>query len=158
MPDDLRLELDPNDRAHLLHDVKAFDRELAKALTRRIRAVVKPLGEHTIREAAAGLPKSGGLADRVAASRMTISTLSGVKRAGVRLRLRTREGYALDRMDRGTIRHPYWGRWARGSKPQSIRAGLFTQAFQQGQAQARDAVEQAVVDAARTIHGAEVHR
>jgi hypothetical protein len=159
--EDIRVQLDPADEARLLRDVKAFDKELAKALTKRIRTVVQPLGVRIAQEVAPDLPHRGGLAYRIAGVRGTVSTRTGLRSAGVILSFR--KPRVLGYIDKGLIPHPVYADVNRPRaswtwRTQSIRPGLVTAAFQRHEAQAKAAVEQAVLDAASTIHAGEAHQ
>lgn len=86
------------------------DKGLTKAVRKGLREVAKPLGEDMIRGGAAAMPKRGGLSDRVAHSTVgQRNTLAGGN-VGVELLLRQRNGYRLDQMDAGRLRHPVFER------------------------------------------------
>lgn len=155
MASDFDVQLDPDDQAQLLRDVKAFDKELSKALGQHIRAVGKPVGQRTLLRGSGSLPQSGGLGDRVSDGRVSVSVKTG-RTAGVSIRLLTREGYDLTGIDKGVVRHKTFGRlpWV----SQSIRAGVFTDQFKREEHTFRTAVEKAVLDAARTIRAGDVTR
>jgi len=93
-----------------------FKREAAKLLgpdtkqivlemRRGLRGAAKPVGERILTAIADAMPKSGGLAARVA-SRGRVSVLLDLKR-GVRIQLANRDGMYMEQFeDTGSIRHP----------------------------------------------------
>jgi len=77
---------------------------------------VKPLQSSVPRSALSTLPKRGGLAKRVAASRYSI------QRRGNIIRFATTNAYNIKQMDAGTVRHPVYGnraKWVSQSVPPS---------------------------------------
>lgn len=106
---------------------EAGDKGLKRRVSASLRKVARPVGERVVRKGASGLPRRGGLSSRVASrGRVGVSNSLGGRSASVRLLLRD-GGDDLSQMDRGSLRHPVYGRktWVR----QSIRAGLFSDAL-----------------------------
>lgn len=96
---------------------KALKRELFKGMNR----ATKPLKAAAQKEAAARLPKSGGLAARVAKARISTKTSTG---KNVSVSLTCKDGAAAT-TDRGFVMHPVYGNksaWVR----QSVDPGWFT--------------------------------
>src|SRR5947208_982365 len=85
------------------------DRGNLNAMRRGIRASAAPLVAEVRNSARAKLPKSGGLNEFEAAQRITVSTTSGARSAGVRIK-----GRASQDTDTGTWRHPTFGRAGKG--------------------------------------------
>src|SRR3954462_7736219 len=147
--EDVRVQLDPADQARLLREGKAFDKNLAKAMLRRVREVATPIGREMVREVAPQLPRRGGLAYRIAAARGTVTSRTGLRTAGVTLGVT--KPRVLRYIDKGKIPHPVYAQGVRAgwrwSNTQTIRSGLVTEAFRRHERQARAAVEHAVLDA-----------
>lgn len=153
--EEISVELDRTDQARLLQDVKAFDRELVKATVRRIRTVAGPIGKRMIQEVAPQTPRAGGLAYRIAGATGIVSTRIG-SASGVSLSFR--KPVVLEDIDKGSFSHPDHATGPRSGwrwSPQSIRAGMVTEAFNRNEATARAAVERAVLDTLRTIRSGE---
>ena len=136
------------------------DKGLTNALRRGLRDVAKPLGEDMIRGGAAAMPHRGGLSARVAASTVGQRNVLAGGNVGVELLLRQRQGYRLDQMDAGKLRHPVFERghmaqtvMHRGKKrrmqgprlqrrwvQQAVPAKSFTTPFEQGAPKVRAAL------------------
>lgn len=82
--------------------------ELRKELMRELRAQGKPAIEDVRKRALATLPRSGGLAARVAGSRYSVRTRASGKSAGVRIEATGRTVKALKPMNEGNLRHPVY--------------------------------------------------
>lgn len=83
-----------------------------------LRVQAAPLKAAVRESALAKLPKRGGLNEQVANQRVTVSTLAGVRTAGVRLRT-TAPDTAMT--DSGFVRHPTFGKRGKGEwETQSI--------------------------------------
>jgi hypothetical protein len=93
------------------------------------------------------LPSRGGLAARVAASRMTQTRMSG-RTVGVRLVVSN--AYNLRGMDAGLLRHPVFGRAGTGVT-QRIPQGWISRPLEDAEPRARQHVERAVRDVADKI-------
>lgn len=104
----------------LVRELRAFDgrREVVKAMGRGIRKPLPALRKAIRSHAVAVLPSSGGLGAWVAASRVTAQIRLSGRRAGVKLKggRNSAGGRSdVDRIDRGRVRAPTWGRRSRGS-------------------------------------------
>jgi hypothetical protein len=98
----------------------------------------KPLADAARRNAAATLPKRGGLAGVIASSTITVTPLAHLGQAGVRI-----QAFGHDpRIDQGKLRHPVYGhdRWV----PQAVRPGWFTKAMERAGEPVRAALVRAV--------------
>jgi hypothetical protein len=116
-----------------VRELKAFDgrRVVVQQLRRQIGKPVPKVREAIKRHAIAILPKSGGLGEWVARSKITMTVRYGSARsAGIRLRgsrRSSRQQSDLKRLDAGTVRAPSWGRRTSASwHTQSVPAGFFT--------------------------------
>lgn len=114
-------------------ELRAFDgrREIVQAMRRRIRKPLPAVRKRIRAHAISILPSSGGLGAWAAASRITTTIrYASARSAGVRLR-GTRKSAGdksdLNRLDRGTVRHPTFGRRGAGQwHTQTVPAGWFT--------------------------------
>lgn len=124
---------------------KDLQRELSKAIT----ASMKPLRTALPRSALAKLPRRGGLAKRVAGSKLR-NTRRNTGRA-VGLRLTATNADNIRRIDRGEVRHPVFGHgpW----QTQRVTPGWFTEPTQALAPQARAQVEAAMNEVTRKIEG-----
>ena len=117
--------------AALARDLKAAgDRDLRKELFRGIQRGARPLKAEARAAALEELPKSGGLAARVATSKFTVNVRLGARNPSIRIKGTGYTGSVtgnqidLNSMDRGRIRHMTWGHnpW----KDQTIKPGWFS--------------------------------
>jgi hypothetical protein len=114
----------PEDLARLSRVLKAVgDKDLQRELSKAIQAAMLPVREELPRSAQR-LPRRGGLAARVAASKTRIQRRNTGRAVGVRLRVDNEDN--IRRIDKGTVRHPVFGRWRAGVKPQPVKPGWFT--------------------------------
>lgn len=121
---------------------KDLQKELYAALN---RATKKPRAE-VQRRARQTLPRRGGLAARVATSRLSTRR----RRSGVRVI--DAGNLSLSAIDAGTVTHPVFGRrstWVR----QSVRPGFFTRPMLRSAPEARREIERALGRIAREIEG-----
>lgn len=82
------------------------DKNLRRELLRGLRAAAKPSGAAAKSNALQRLPRSGGLAQLVASSRITLQTkLTGTPR----VRIIARNQSAIRNADAGSVRHPVYG-------------------------------------------------
>lgn len=119
----------------------AGDGGLRRELLAGIRRAAAPLPSAARASALTTLPTAGGLAGRVAASRMAIRTrLTG---ANLGVRVEAKSLWGLRAMDAGTVRHPVFGRGAWVTQP--IADGWFSAAMKERagdvQMEVRDAME-----------------
>ena len=122
-------------------DAKALKRELNKAL----RDEGRPLIAQARDAARDGLPRRGGLAERIATRPMTISVTTG----RVRIRVKGTDSRATDR---GRLRHPVFGNdwWV----TQSIRPGWFTNRMREKAPGVRVGLVSVVDKFSRRVEGA----
>jgi hypothetical protein len=119
---------------------EAGDRTLARELNKAIRKAVEPLKAELPDSARDTLPSRGGLAERVAQSKI------GISRRKQGLRLVAKNKYQLKRMDKGSVRHPVFGNtevWAL----QFITPGWFTRRAEEH----REAIQDEVVAAMDSV-------
>lgn len=99
------------------------DKTLRKELLRGIREATKGTKARIKANALAELPSRGGLAKRVAASKIATKTRTTAKVTSVRIT--AANAYEVKKMNEGKVRHPVHGNrklWVN----QSIKAGWFT--------------------------------
>lgn len=121
---------------------KDLQKELYAALN---RATKKPRANVRAR-ALATLPRSGGLAARVAKSRLSTRR----RRNGVRVV--DAGNLSLSAIDAGRVRHPVFGH-RRVFVEQRVKAGFFTKPMQQSAGPARREIEAALARIANRIGG-----
>lgn len=107
---------------------EAGDKELRAELYKAINRRVKPLSQDAKRNAAASLPQSGGLAARVARTRITARRRTG-RNPGLSLVAQRNAVKDPRRIDRGMVRHPVFGR---GSVLQRVEPGWFSEPMLRG--------------------------
>jgi len=81
---------------------------LRKELYAGLNQATRPLKQAAKASAASRLPHRGGLAQRVARSRLSTRSRSGGTGLGIRIEAKGMDQLAL--IDRGTVRHPVYGR------------------------------------------------
>ncbi len=122
-------------------------RELHKALQRQARPVIRAVRE----SAASRLPRSGGLAGRVAKASITVRG-STARNPSIRIIAKERAGASIDvqALDEGRVRHPLFGN-RKHWYAQPVRPGWFTEpltghaeAFRAGLGDAIDAIEREI--------------
>jgi hypothetical protein len=126
----LRIE-GAEDWRRLAVSLRGAEAPVRRAIRKGLRDTAKPLGEEMRDGGADRMPRRGGLSARVARTAVTLRTAGGVGAgARVEVALRSRDGYDLPAMDRGSIRHPVFGRgpWV----AQSVPARGFSDAFDRG--------------------------
>lgn len=123
------------------------DRELRKELLRGIREGTKGTKPDITRSLATRLPKRGGLAERMATSR--ISTKTKLSGSTVGVRLEARAPHDIRSMNAGRLRHKVFGReqWV----DQDVEPGAFTDPIEQDAPEIRSAVERVMRDVAHRI-------
>lgn len=127
------------------------DGKLRRELTKAIREATKPAKDAVKASALDKLPKRGGLADLVAASRVTNVIKLGSKTAGVQIKA-INAGDNIRATDAGHVRHPVYGNRAVW-KNQDVTPGWFTEPVEQSAPAVRAAVIKALDDMASRIHG-----
>jgi len=87
------------------------EKDAQRALTKGITKSLKPLKQEVKAHAAKALPRRGGLAKRVARTRLAHSTRKTGQRAGVRIEAKPSHTTLRDpeRADKGRIKHPVFG-------------------------------------------------
>jgi len=121
---------------------RAGDKDIRKAIRDGLTKAGKPLADKVVREGAAKMPRRGGFAARIAASRGRVAGSYTSRGATVSIAIANREKDALKALDEGQLRHPVWktGVWA----AQSVPAHAFTNAFNAGADDVRDDMNEAV--------------
>ena len=116
---------------------RAEKSRVRRALTQGLRDIAKPVGEAMLRSGAEAMPNRGGLSARVARSSVRQTNKLG-SNPRVTITLRTRQGDDLEAMNRGQLRHPTFGHgpWV----VQPVRAGAFTDGFNEAAPLVRDAL------------------
>jgi hypothetical protein len=129
-----------------LRDANAKD--LKQELRRGLGQATKPLRIAAKANAAAVLPRRGGLGARVARTRMTTRIRTG---GNPLVQIKAAANAVNDplRIDRGRIRHPVWGRgpWVL----QDVPKGWFTKPMQKGAPVVRPELIHAMDDVARKV-------
>ena len=113
-----------------------------KTIQRRLSKTIRDQSDHITKEQraalAAGLPHRGGLAATVAGEgKFTIRTTLAGKTATVTI-IDSWKGHDMKSIDRGRIRHPFWGRWVEGGRhTQRIKPDMLTQPVMRNQRKLR---------------------
>lgn len=126
----------------------AGERDLRLQLLRRLRAAGKELIPPIERSAREVLPKTGGLAERVASQKLAVRTSFAA--SGARVRLIDQGMQELSDIDKGRVRHPVYGNrsvW----KQQEVEPGFFTKPVEEGAPVVRENIRQAMEDISRQI-------
>lgn len=113
-----------DDLAHLARVLKAAgEKDLQKRLSKAISDAMKPVRAALPASALAKLPRRGGLAAQVAASKTRIQRRNTGRALGVRLRVENKD--AIGRINKGTVRHPTFGHgpWVN----QAVKPAWFTE-------------------------------
>lgn len=123
---------------------------LRRELLAAIRKAAKPIPAAAKASALDKLPRRGGLAARVAASRIGIRTRTTGRNVGIRVEAKGL--YNLRRMDAGTVRHPDFGnrdRWF----SQPVPEGWFSKPAEAAAGDVRGEIEDAMNTIADRIGG-----
>jgi hypothetical protein len=141
----------------LVASLRAYDRGdvLLKAVRAELREPV-PVVRRRIKGAAIELlPHAGGLGAWVAGTKITAKVTLGGKRVIVLLtggRNSRRSRSDIRAIDRGRVRHPFWGRRGRGQwGTQSVPEGFFTKTAANAP-EWGPAIDRAIAVANGTIH------
>lgn len=131
------------DYARFAAALKGADKAVARAIRKRIREESVPIGEHVVREGSADMPSRGGLSERLAAGRPTVSILA----KGASIGLRRGGNYAT--LNRGILRHPVWGtkKWV----AQPVPAETYTAAFEDLPPESRERLSEIITDAMKEL-------
>jgi hypothetical protein len=136
--------------ASLARDLKAAgEKGLTKELRAGLQRSTRPLKEAARAGALEYLPASGGLADEVAASKLTSRASLLGRNPSLKIVAAGRpnaEGrkHDLDAMDRGRLRHPLYGRRHARWYTQLVRPGWFSESLQKRAPAVRQEIEKAV--------------
>lgn len=133
--------------------LKGAEKPLRAAVNKGLREVGKPLGQKMLESGSGAMPSRGGLAGRVRNTGVTLGMLRGGTGASgrVEIRLRSKEGFDLPAMNRGTVRHPVFGRspWV----AQSVPSGKFMEPFEESADEVRNALATQIAKALDDIAG-----
>lgn len=137
---------------HVYAELKELgDGALRRELTKAIREATKPAKEAVKASALSKLPKRGGFAALVSASRVTNVVKTGSRSAGVQIKA-VNAGDNIRATDAGNVRHPVFGNrqtW----QDQKVTPGWFTEPLEAEAPKVQEAVIKALDDMARKIHG-----
>ena len=116
------------------------NRGLRRELDKALREAVAPLRTALPESARETLPKRGGLAGQIAASRISVRRIPAARGGG--LRLTATNPRALRLLNRGRVRHPVFGRepWV----TQKVRPGWWDRPIEQAGPDVQAAVKEAV--------------
>lgn len=92
--------------------LKEADRSLMLLTRRNIRAAVAPVIPAVRESARSSLPRSGGLNERVAATKIAVGISTSRRSAGVRLKMGQGTGRGrrhMNEINAGSVRHPLYG-------------------------------------------------
>lgn len=129
--------------------LRAANRDLRLESNRALREATKPLPDAIRRSAEAHLPKGGGLAANIAASKIrTVRRASG---SGAGITITTSNAYLIGRMNKGKLRHRVWGGevWV----SQSVTPRWWTDPIDDVGPRVKSALEDALENVARRIGG-----
>jgi len=160
------VEIAPSSLADLRQLGEAY-RAGDKALQKRVRTALQDAGKQLAsdvpRLGAEKMPQRGGLAARIAAARGGVTVSLSSSRVSVSIRAKTREGYALRKINQGIVRHPVFGEkrlklskeGSLGSAwvAQKVPENAFTDAFEKESPKTKEAVRAAVQKALQDIAG-----
>ena len=104
------------------------DRQLVLSMRRDLRTLAKPVSERVLNALADAMPHRGGLSDRIK-TQGRASVLINLK-SGVRIQLSNKAGMFMGQFEKGSIRHPVFGRWLPGQEPQKVPANAGLQQFE----------------------------
>lgn len=130
---------------------KEGGRKVRTRMAAGLREAADPLAKYVVKEGSAKMPKSGGLADRLAASdgKITVSLLG--KNAAVSIRVSNGPKDRIRKIDKtGQVKHPVWGNRSAWTFTKTA-AHAYTDAFIQGAPPVRQAVQLAVQEALNEI-------
>ncbi len=126
-------------------ELKLVDKKLRLAFNRRIRAILEPLKEEVKSSASESLPRSGGFAADIAASRFT----TGINQSGVVFKMK--DQYSLKKIDEGRLRHPVFGRMKDPWVMQPIHNHFWTKPVDEAKPEIQAAIIEAVEEVAKEI-------
>lgn len=143
----ISVSADTRDLRKLRLALKVLDKESKGAVNKTLANAAAPLRQNFRAEAAATLPRRGGLAAYVAKSRFSVVKRLGGSRPTLSIRIRRPErGGAVDlvRINEGRLRHPVWGR---GWTSQAVKAGMWDRVLEQAVPGIEDGLRRAVTEA-----------
>lgn len=129
----------------------AGEKDLQKRLSAAIAKSMKPLRQELPRSALAKLPRRGGLAARVAGSKIRTTRRNTGRSVGLRLRADNPDN--IRRIDKGEVRHPVFGRRGGPWVTQPVTPGWFTEPTQAAAPAIRQKVTAAMQDVAAELDG-----
>lgn len=140
----------------LVRSLRGLDAEVIKELRAELRKPVPVVRNRIKMTARTTLPRSGGLGDWVAGTKITAAVTLAGRAAGIRLRggrRSTRAQSDIRAIDRGRVRHPSWGRRGRGQwHTQMVTPGFFTRTAAESP-EWDTAIRAAVDRATGSVHG-----
>lgn len=131
------------DYARFSTALRKADKAVSRAIRKRIREESVPIGEHVVREGSVDMPARGGLSERLAAGRPTVSILA----KGASISLRRGGNYAS--LNRGILRHPVYGRGRWVAQP--VPAETYTSAFEDLPPESRERLSEIITDAMKEL-------
>jgi hypothetical protein len=137
-------KVDADDYGRFASAAKGAEKDVQKALRKALRDTAKPLGSAVVRTGSAQMPSRGGLRAKLAGGKVGLAISLG-NNPKVTLKLGAKPGIGLANLNRGTLRHPVYGRgkWV----SQRVPAGTYDAAFEAG----APAVKRRVADAAQDV-------
>lgn len=136
---DVRID-DNGNLSTLARALRGVDRDMKRKVTDELVATTRPTKSAIRSSARSTLPSRGGLAALIASASVTTKVVMG---ANPKVSLRTDlAGHALAPIDRGTVRHPVYGRgrWV----TQSVTPGYFSDPVRNDMPRIRRGVERTV--------------
>lgn len=122
--------------------------ELRKELNRGLRLATKPLKSAVVRSARDTLPRRGGLADKVAKSKITVKRRASSR--DVSIRLIASNSHDIKSMDKGILRKPLYGN-RKHWYYQPVPAGWWTRPLQEDSPAVREEIVKVLADIKRKI-------
>jgi len=127
----------------------AGDKALRKELLTAIRVATKDTKAQIKASALAVLPKKGGLAARIAASKFTTTTRTTGGSVGIKIT--AKNIHSINGMHNGRLRHRVYGgtKWV----SQTVPVGWFSKPVEASAPKARDEIAKAMADVAAKLEG-----
>ena len=125
------------------------NKKIVLEMRKELRVVSKPVGDRILAAIGDAMPKAGGLAAKVR-DQGRVSLLVDLRK-GVRIQLANKLGMFMGQFEAGSVRHPDWGRWHRGTRPQPVPAGKGAAQFTKEAEQLQREVAEVVVRTARRV-------
>jgi hypothetical protein len=123
------IKADASDFGHLAAAARGAEKDVQKAVRKALRETAKPLGASVVRAGSAVMPARGGLRAKLSGGKVGFAASFG-KNPSVMLKLGAKPGVGLATLNRGTLRHPVYGRskWV----SQRVPVGTYSAAFEKG--------------------------